>query len=158
LSAIKPHWLFPPGYNSKAATKRLAHQFTDPSGEGGLFIGFEGKTLEEAKAITYGSYSRAQQTYQLIRGTPKTVIPKIRKILEVLRPGIFGLWQNDGPIGHTERMNNIRLLDEEVLPAVREIAKELGLESPLIRKPGSRPLPASGNWERVTQSELLSSL
>lgn len=157
-NAIKPQWMFPPGYNSKAATKRLAHQFTDPSGEGGLFTGFEGKTIEEAKTITYGGYSRAQETYQLIRGTPKTVIPKIRKILEILRPGIFGFWQNDGPIGHGERMSNIRLLGEEVLPAVREIAKELGLESPLIRKPGSRPLPVSGKWEPVTESQLLSTV
>jgi hypothetical protein len=103
-------------------------------------------------------YPHAQESYQLIRGTPKTVIPKIRKILEILRPGVFGLWQNDGPIGHPERVNNIRLLGQEVLPAVREIAKELGLASPLECKPGSRSLPVTGRWEHVAQSEARAAL
>jgi hypothetical protein len=137
---------------------RLARQFTDPNGRAALFTGYEGKTIEEARAAVYDLYPHAQESYQLIRGTPKTVIPKIRKILEILRPGVFGLWQNDGPIGHEERKNNIRLLGEEVLPAVREIAKELGLESPYERQPGSRPLPATGKWDQVAQSEALAAL
>ncbi len=29
-SFARPEWMFPPGYNSKEATKRLAKQFTDP--------------------------------------------------------------------------------------------------------------------------------
>ena len=157
-TAIRPEWLFPSGYNSKAATQRLARQFTDPKGRTQLFTGYEGQSIEEAKAAVYGLYPHAQESYQLIRGTPKTVIPKLRKIMEVLRPGIFGLWQNDGPIGHPERMNNIRLLGEEVIPAMREIAKELGLESPLERQPGSRPLPATGQWDPVAQSEALAAL
>jgi hypothetical protein len=86
---------------------------------------------------------------QVICGTPKSVIPKIRKVLEVLRPGIFGFWQNDGPISSEARITNIRLLAEEVVPATREIAKEPGLVSPFELKPGSRPLPASGIPESV---------
>jgi len=48
-------------------------------------------------------------------------------VLEVLRPGIFGFWQNDGPISTADRVNNIRMIANEVMPATREIADELGL-------------------------------
>jgi hypothetical protein len=46
----------------------------------------------------------------------------------------------------------LKLLGEEVLPAVREIGKELGLISPYERKPGSRPLAPSGVREPVAES------
>jgi hypothetical protein len=77
---------------------------------------------------------------QVICGTPQTVIPKLRTVLEVLRPGIFAFWQNDGRISKEDRLNNMRLITTEVLPAVREIGKELGLTSPFEVTPGSRPL------------------
>ena len=43
----------------------------------------------------------------------------------------------------------LRLLGEEVLPAMREMAKELDLPGPFEVLPGSRPLPASGKREAV---------
>ena len=33
---------------------------------------------------------------RVIFGTPKTVIPKLRRVLEETRPGIYGIWGNDG--------------------------------------------------------------
>jgi hypothetical protein len=39
-----------------------------------------------------------------------------------------------------DRLNNMRLIATEVMPAVREIGKELGLTSPFEVTPGSRPL------------------
>jgi hypothetical protein len=81
---------------------------------------------------------------QIIVGTPKTVIAKLRKFIEVLRPGIFALWYAHGPSSHEERMTSLRLLGQEVLPAMREMAHELDLVDPYERKPGSRPLPPSG--------------
>jgi len=36
-----------------------------------------------------------------------------------------------------------------VLPAMREMAKELGLPGPYEQTPGIRPLPASGKHEPV---------
>ena len=39
-------------------------------------------------------------------------------------------WANDGNVTHQDSMTCIRLLGQEVFPAVREIAKELGLQSP----------------------------
>src|SRR5262249_1732921 len=95
------------------------------------------------------AFPQVERSLQVICGTPKSVIPKIRKVLEVLRPGIFGFCQTDGPISAEARTTNIRLIAEEVLPATREIGKELGLVSPFDVPPGSRKLPASGVPESV---------
>jgi len=74
------------------------------------------------------------QNQQIIAGTPKTVIPKIRRLLEETRPSIMGFWANDGFVSNADTRTCIRLLGEEVLPAVREIGKELGLQSPFEAK------------------------
>jgi alkanesulfonate monooxygenase SsuD/methylene tetrahydromethanopterin reductase-like flavin-dependent oxidoreductase (luciferase family) len=165
----RPEHTLPPGYNSKEATKRLARTMTAGAG-GWLGVSAEqlGKsqtpkteeaptlqhvadstrkrlargeaTVEEAKQAIYKAYPKAVDSLQIIAGTPKTVIPKLRKILEVLRPGTFGFFSSQGPVSFEDRMTNIRLLGQEVLPAMREIAKELGLVDPFERKSGSRPL------------------
>jgi len=70
------------------------------------------------------------QNGQILAGTPKTVIPRIRKLLEETRPSIMGFWAADGFVSHADTRSCIKLLGEEVLPAVREIGKELGLWSP----------------------------
>ena len=66
----------------------------------------------------------------IIAGTPKSVLPKLRYIMEETRPGIFAFWGNDGKVDHADSMTCIRLLGQEVMPAVREIAKELDLKGP----------------------------
>jgi alkanesulfonate monooxygenase SsuD/methylene tetrahydromethanopterin reductase-like flavin-dependent oxidoreductase (luciferase family) len=160
----QPQWMFPPGYNSKDATKRMARQFTDPtSTKGSPWAGLaDGTTtqkiadaqintrsavwqeqqvdVEKTRKQIFDAFPAVERSMQVICGTPKTVIPKLRTVLEVLRPGIFAFWQNDGPISKEDRINNIRLLATEVMPAVREIGKELGLTSPFEVTPGSRPL------------------
>src|SRR5215813_9840661 len=67
---------------------------------------------------------------RIIAGTPKTVVPKLRKILEETRPGILALWGNDGKVSQEDSMTCIRLMGQEVFPAIREIAKSLDLKSP----------------------------
>jgi alkanesulfonate monooxygenase SsuD/methylene tetrahydromethanopterin reductase-like flavin-dependent oxidoreductase (luciferase family) len=155
-------WMFPPGYNSKEATRRLAHQLSDPSATDGQsavpFLSKDVVDVAAARRAIYDSYQPAQDALQIIVGTPKTVIKKLRKVLEVLRPGIFGIWHNEGPIGHDDTMTSIRLLGQEVLPAMREMGKELALTDPFERKVGTRPLPASGQPEPVAQAALLASL
>ncbi len=159
VNFARPEWMFPPGYNSKEATKRLARQFTDPKAPDGQpvlsFVSQDVIDVQAAKKAIYDNYRPAQDALQIIVGTPKTVIKKIRTILEVLRPGIFGLWHNEGPIGHEDTMTSLRLLGQEVLPAMREMSNELGLDDPYARKPGSRPLPATGRPDPVAQAELL---
>ena len=148
----RPEWMFPPGYNSKEATKRLARVFADPkTGEGLRFFAPSDSPseLQETKRRIYEGYQAQQDNQQIIAGTPKTVIPMIRKFLEVLRPGIFSIWHHHGPISHEDRMTSLRLLGQEVLPAMREMARELGLDDPYQRTPGSRPLPPSGMREPV---------
>ena len=66
----------------------------------------------------------------IIADTPKQVIAKLRILLEETRPGILGMWGNDGTVTHEDAKTCIRLMGEEVLPAVREMAKEFDLKSP----------------------------
>ena len=66
----------------------------------------------------------------IIAGTPKQVIAKLRILLEETRPGILAFWGNDGTVSHEDAKTCIRLLGQEVFPAVREMAKEFDLKSP----------------------------
>jgi alkanesulfonate monooxygenase SsuD/methylene tetrahydromethanopterin reductase-like flavin-dependent oxidoreductase (luciferase family) len=176
----QPQWMFPPGYNSKQATKRMARQFTRPDATAGSPWAGPAQAaearqkvsdaqvqhrsgiwenpqsnVESTRAQIYDSFPDVVKQFQVVCGTPKTVLPKIRTILEVLRPGIFIFWQNDGPITREDRLNNIKMIGTEVMPAVREMGKELGLQSPFEVQPGLRPLPASGKPESVGSLEAL---
>jgi hypothetical protein len=75
----------------------------------------------------------------IITGTPKTVIPKVRHVLEYLRPGSVFFWDGDGAMTHDDAMRSLRLFGEEVLPAVREIGKELDLTGPFDAEPVPTP-------------------
>jgi alkanesulfonate monooxygenase SsuD/methylene tetrahydromethanopterin reductase-like flavin-dependent oxidoreductase (luciferase family) len=151
-------WMFPPGYNSKEATRRMARQFSDPNNPNGpaLFQSLEGAVdVEALKKAVYAGYESAQKNNQIIVGTPKSVIPRLKHILDVLRPGIFAFWQNDGPIPTEARRTSMRLIAQEVIPPLREHAKKLGLKDPFERTPGSTPLGASGKPEPVAHAEAL---
>ena len=66
----------------------------------------------------------------IIHGTPATVLPKIRHLLEEIRPGSITFWDGDGSMDHEDAMRSLKLMGEEVLPAVREMGVELALDSP----------------------------
>jgi alkanesulfonate monooxygenase SsuD/methylene tetrahydromethanopterin reductase-like flavin-dependent oxidoreductase (luciferase family) len=66
----------------------------------------------------------------IIAGTPAQVVERLKFIMDATRPGIFALWGNDGFVSHEDSLECIRLLGEEVLPAVREHAAKLGLGDP----------------------------
>ena len=82
-------------------------------------------------------YEQQIKDYTIICGTPKTVIPKIRHVLEYLRPGSIFFWDGDGAMTHDDAMRSLRLMGEEVIPAVREIAKELELPGPFEVDPAT---------------------
>jgi alkanesulfonate monooxygenase SsuD/methylene tetrahydromethanopterin reductase-like flavin-dependent oxidoreductase (luciferase family) len=152
----KPEWMFPPGYNSKEATRRLASQAANPNlpGHGGLDHDPESDAeLQAFKKSMYDNYPNWQQQRQIITGSPKTLIKKLRYVLEVLRPGIFSFWI-DGPYPHKDRQRCVELLGKEVVPALREIGAELQLTSPFEMKPGARALSGSG-YEAVGDASLL---
>jgi alkanesulfonate monooxygenase SsuD/methylene tetrahydromethanopterin reductase-like flavin-dependent oxidoreductase (luciferase family) len=170
----RPEWTLPPGYNSKEATRRLARQASNYG-----FLGVSSETLneaasdrgsksdtrerlrrgevtvEEAKKKIYANYQKAQDGLQIIIGTPKSVIPKLRLIMEVLHPGILGFFQAQGPLTLEQRMTSIRLLGQEVVPALREISKELGIVDPFQRAPGSRPLTSGTKRDALVDLEAL---
>jgi len=83
----------------------------------------------KAPGDMFGTLDSQLERMTIITGTPETVIPKIRHVLEYLRPGSVFFWDGDGAMTHDDAMRSLRLFGEEVLPAVREIGKELGLQS-----------------------------
>lgn len=99
----------------------------------------QGKTGADRKS-TRGKFEEQIDKYSIICGTPKTVIPKIRHVLETLRPGTAVLWDGDGSMTHEDTIRSMTLMGEEVLPQMREIGKELGLVSPFDEPvPGPSP-------------------
>ncbi len=149
-------WMFPPGYNSKAATQRLAKAFTEP-GTGEPIIAapdLSGNVanMNEAKRRIYeDSFNMQVRNKIIIAGTPDTVLPQLRELVETLRPGVFSIWQIEGgDTTHAQWKRSMDLIAENVLPALREWSTELGLTGPSEVTPGSRPLPADGKPEPVT--------
>ena len=84
-----------------------------------------------------GTYDEQLERYTIITGTPKTVIPKIRHVLEYLRPGTIFFWDGDGAMSHEDQMRSLKLFGEEVIPAVREIGEELDLRGPYEVNPAT---------------------
>ncbi len=66
----------------------------------------------------------------IIAGTPDQVIGKLKYIMEETRPGIMALWGNDGSVSPEDGRTCIRLLGQEVMPALKEYGTKLGLVDP----------------------------
>ena len=52
-------------------------------------------------------------------------------------------WDGDGAMTHDDAMRSLRLMGEEVIPAVREMAKELDLPGPFEADPAGGPPPVA---------------
>ena len=76
-----PVWSTPSGYFSPGQPPRLRR--------------VRGRPRRRTRAAARPSRSRST-TCMIIAGTPKTVIAKLRRLLEETRPGILALWGNDG--------------------------------------------------------------
>ena len=111
---VNPAIMSLPGHTSRRS-KRLAATAFGPLGR----LGTNRRPYEDQV-----------KDYTIISGTPKTVLPKIRHVLEYLRPGSIFFWDGDGAMTHEDSMRSLRLMGEEVIPAVREMGKELDLYSP----------------------------
>ena len=81
-------------------------------------------------------YKDQTEKLSIISGTPDTVIPKVRQVLETIRPGTIFFWDGDGAMSHDDQMRSLRLMGSDVIPAVREIGAELGLKGPFENDPG----------------------
>ena len=125
--AINPAIMNLPGHTSRTSRKLAATAF-GPAGRFGT---------------NRRPYEDQVNDYTIISGTPKTVLPKIRHVLEYLRPGSVFFWDGDGAMTHEDQMRSLRLMGEEVIPAVREMGKELELFSPFEVDPATgKPLTA----------------
>ncbi len=111
---VKPWLTVLPGMRPRNATQLGAAAFGPRGRQGARFR----------------TYDDQLSDYTIISGTPKTVIPKIRHILEFLRPGTIFFWDGDGAMSHDDQVRSLRLMGEEVIPAAKEMGKELGLLSP----------------------------
>jgi len=110
-----PVWGSPSGYMGAWARRQLAEvRIGRRKRQGPLTAPFE----EQLANLT------------IIAGTPDQVTKKLRFILEETRPSILALWANDGRVSHKDSLTCIRLLGQEVMPAVREIGDRLGIKSP----------------------------
>jgi alkanesulfonate monooxygenase SsuD/methylene tetrahydromethanopterin reductase-like flavin-dependent oxidoreductase (luciferase family) len=94
----------------------------------------QGKSLAQPQ---FGTYEDQIRRMAIITGTPRSVIPKLRHVLEYIRPGSLIFWDGDGAMTHDDAMRSIRLFGQEVIPALREIGKELGLNSPFDLDPAT---------------------
>ncbi len=84
-----------------------------------------------------GTFEEQINKMSIIAGTPKTVLPKVKHVLEYLRPGSIFFWDGDGAMDHDDAMRSLRLMGEEVIPAVREMGKELDLQGPFEVDPAT---------------------
>ncbi len=137
----------PPGYNSKEAIRKLAKQ---PQGS---WLGISGDKMRQQgeeveidpaaiRAKLIPGYQKAQKAIQLVIGTPKSVIPKLKAILTVLRPGSLVIFSVQGPVSNEDRQTSMRLIAQEIIPALKEHSKSIGLLDAFERAPGSIKLRA----------------
>lgn len=112
-------FMAPAGYNSCEGSRRILEQYKHALNPDALYGG-----------VDAAGWDAVVESNRVVVGSPKTVIKKIKEGLEVLRPGILGMWTNDGTITHKDTMRCLELMKQEVIPAVKEIGKELGLPGP----------------------------
>lgn len=143
--AAKPEWAFPSGYNSKVAQRRLAQAWFGGDLTKPLYGTGQERTEEEVEGVKrqiYDAYPAVLKDMGMIAGTPDNVLPKLKQLLEVLRPGIFSFWL-EGPVPHKDRLRCLELIDRDIIPAMREHGKRLGLIDPFHCAPGMKPLNGS---------------
>jgi hypothetical protein len=78
---------------------------------------------------------KVEQNLQVIAGTPTTVIPKIKTILSVLRPGVFIMFSIQSPVG------NLRLSPQNWV-STRKPSRTISL--PCTRRAASNPSAMGG--------------
>jgi alkanesulfonate monooxygenase SsuD/methylene tetrahydromethanopterin reductase-like flavin-dependent oxidoreductase (luciferase family) len=132
--AVNPAIMNLPGHTSRTS-RRLAAAAFGPAGRFGT---------------NRRPYEEQVKDYTIISGTPETVLPKIRHVLEYLRPGSIFFWDGDGAMTHEDQMRSLRLMGEEVIPAVREMGEELELFGPFEVDPTTgKPIDAGPASEQL---------
>ena len=86
-------------------------------------------------ASARNSYDDQLKNSTITVGSPTSILPKIKHVLEYLRVGTVFVWDGDGAMTHDDQMRSLRLMGSDVLPAMRDMAKELGLPGPFEKDP-----------------------
>jgi alkanesulfonate monooxygenase SsuD/methylene tetrahydromethanopterin reductase-like flavin-dependent oxidoreductase (luciferase family) len=100
------HWLQPPGYVSREARQSRREQ----ARTGSTNVTPGGPSI---------SYEEAHATYQIVSGSPDTVIKKLQRIMDVVDPAYMVFWGREGLMSHDVAMRGIDLMTREVIPAVK---------------------------------------
>jgi alkanesulfonate monooxygenase SsuD/methylene tetrahydromethanopterin reductase-like flavin-dependent oxidoreductase (luciferase family) len=108
-----PVWGSPTGYGSPSNRKALVETAAGR------------RPLVRPPAL---NQRRLEHTF--VWGTPDQVIKQLKTVLDNNRVGILALWGNDGRIDHEDSKRCITLLGQEVVPAIRDYAKQLDLKDP----------------------------
>jgi alkanesulfonate monooxygenase SsuD/methylene tetrahydromethanopterin reductase-like flavin-dependent oxidoreductase (luciferase family) len=120
-----PVWSAPSGYLAAARRRRVVEQVNSRSAKPSP-ISRTAKGIATADA----AWKSQVENMQIIYGTPKQVIEKLKTVLRQTRPGVFGMWSVDGSMPFEDGNRCIQLMGGEVLPAIREFAQEEGIKSP----------------------------
>ncbi|HKS92619.1 MAG TPA: LLM class flavin-dependent oxidoreductase [Tepidiformaceae bacterium] len=126
-----------PGMTSRTQLLPTVASFAQAAARGRLAARAAAQTSGDRQdAADYnGTFEQQVDKMSIITGTPKTVIPKVKHVLETLRPGSIFFWDGDGAMSHDDAMRSLRLMGEELIPAVREMGKELDLQGPFEMDP-----------------------
>ena len=111
-------------HNSREGSRRILEQYKHALKPDALYGG-----------VDAAGWDAVVESNRVVVGSPSTVIKKIRQGLEILRPGILGIWTNDGTISHKDTMRCLQLMKQEVMPALHEMGKELDLPGPFEKAP-----------------------
>ncbi len=119
-------WQAPPGYLSRAATQGQRQQRRATT----RYVSPEGQGQEKNRPVAPGgpplSYEEAHATYQIVTGTPDTVIKKLKHVIDIVDPSSLVLWGREGPMSHDTAVRCIDLLGQEVIPAIKEYESQRG--------------------------------
>ena len=94
----------PPGYQSREA---LRIKMTRPM----IGTGTIGRQM---------SYDDLEAAYNIVVGSPETVIKKLRHVRKELNPGYILIYGNEGNMPHEDVMRSVELLGTKVIPAIKE--------------------------------------
>jgi alkanesulfonate monooxygenase SsuD/methylene tetrahydromethanopterin reductase-like flavin-dependent oxidoreductase (luciferase family) len=97
-----------------------------------------------ANAISYPGEANEEDFYNtLFYGSPVTVAAKYRKLAEN-GATFVSCWMSVGGMEHEKIMRSIRLMGEQVIPALRDVLPPPGLADELLLEPVS-PAPSRGD-------------
>ena len=148
---IRPFIQNLPGLTSRTALLPTVNAFAVAASRGRVVPGAGAGAADPPKADKDEAFLQQVDKMSIIAGTPKTVLPKIKHVLETLRPGTIFFWDGDGAMDHDDAMRSLRLMGSDVLPAVREIAKSLDLKGPFEVDPATNK-PVEGQNEPRSRS------